>query len=291
MSTMEPDRPDADGPEDGMPDPEIDEPGHAEPGPPGLVAPDHSLVGAMRAEPSLVRRDLVAYGADAPVAVDRLTKAAVGFALAMLVGAFASSVPVMAVALFASFAAAVLALGLVWSSRAGKLRERILIVDALELADGDRVLDIGCGRGLVTVEAARRLGAGVAIGVDLWKEGGDPSAVPTVLWDNASIEGVDDRVEVAVGDARSLPVPDATFDVVVSVSTLRGLADDEARARAVDEAARALRPGGRLALVDTRYTKASEEALRARGWPVTRSKRSWGMFPPVRTVSATRPTT
>jgi len=248
------------------------------------------LVESIRAEPSLVRRDLAAYGADAPVLVDRLVKTAVGFAVAMVVGAFASSVVIMAVALFASFTAGVLALALVWSSRVGKLRERVRIVDGLGLAEGDRVLDVGCGRGLLTVEAARRLGTGVAIGVDRWREDDDPSAVPTVLWDNAAIEGVDDRVEVAVGDARSLPVPDATFDVVVSASTLRGLADAEARATAVDEAARALRPGGRLALVDTRYTKAYEAALRSRGWPTARSKRSWGMFPPVRTVTATRPT-
>lgn len=271
------------------------EPDESQPAPDPVAAGSRlaglGLVDSIRAEPSLVRRDLAAYGTDAPVLVDRLVKIAGGFALAMVVGAFASSVVVMAVALFASFTASVLALALVWSSRVGKLRERVLIVDGLGLADDDRVLDVGCGRGLLTVEAARRLGTGVAIGVDHWREDGDPDAGPAVVWDNAAIEGVDDRVEVAVGDARSLPVPDASFDVVVSSSTLRGLADAAARAAAVDEAARVLRPGGRLALVDTRHTKAYEAVFRSRGWATTRSKRSWGMFPPVRTVTATRPTT
>lgn len=245
----------------------------------------------IRPEPSLVRRDLTAYGTDAPLAVQRTAIVAGVFALTMIAGAIASSVVIMAVALFATFAAGVTGLALVWSSRVGKLRERVLIVDDLELTPEHRVLDIGCGRGLLTVEVARRLGAGVAIGVDLWREDADPSAVPTVLWDNASIEGVDDRVEVAVGDARSLPVPDESFDVVVSASTFRGLGDAETRAQAIGEAARVVRPGGRVTIVDTRHTKAYATALRSLGWTVTRSKRSWSMFPPVRTVTAMRPTT
>ena len=240
-------------------------------------------------EPSLVRRDLGAYGSDTPVAVARLATIAGAFALAMVGGALARSAIAMAIALFASFTAGVIGLRLLWSSRVGKLRERVVIIDGLELAPTDRVLDIGSGRGLLTVEAARRLDAGVAIGIDLWRDDADPSALPSLLWDNAAIEGVDDRVEVVVGDARSLPLPDGSFDVVVSSSTFRRLADGDARSQAIDEAARVVRVGGRITLVDTRHTKIYEADLQSRGWAATRSKRSWQMFPPVRTVTATRP--
>ncbi len=256
-----------------------------------MTTPEPSRADPDRPEPRLVRRDLAAYGADAPLAVPRLALAGGAFTLLMVAGAFANSVPVMAVALFAAFTAGVIGLALVWSSRVGKLRERVYIVDDLELTADDRVLDIGCGRGLLTVEAARRLGGGVAIGVDLWREEGDPSAVPTLLWDNAEIEGVDDRVEVIVGDARSLPLPDESFDVVISASTFRGLGDKGVRAQALREAGRVVRPGGRVVVVDTRHTKPYETEFRSLGWTATRSKRSWGMFPPVRTVTATRPTT
>ncbi len=241
-------------------------------------------------EPSLVRRDLGAYGTDAPVAVARLAMIAGACALTMVGGALASSVVVMAAALFAAFLTGVAVLALVWSSRVGKLRARVAIVDGLELGPDDRVLDIGCGHGLLTVEAARRLDAGVAIGIDRWHEDEEAAARPTTgLWDNAAIEGVDDRVEVAAGDARSLPLPDESFDAVVSASTLRGLTDADDRARAVAEAVRVLRVGGRIVLVDTRHTASYADMLRTLGWPVTRSKRSWQMFPPVRTVVATRP--
>ena len=42
------------------------------------------------------------------------------------------------------------------------------LVEALHLTGAERVLDVGCGRGLVLIEVARRLTSGRAIGVDLW---------------------------------------------------------------------------------------------------------------------------
>ena len=70
-----------------------------------------------------------------------------------------------------------------------------LCMAALEDAvhDGDRVLDMGCGSGILSV-AALLLGAGSALGIDV-----DPLAVKTAL-ENAQINGVDDRFTAKAGN-------------------------------------------------------------------------------------------
>jgi cyclopropane fatty-acyl-phospholipid synthase-like methyltransferase len=57
---------------------------------------------------------------------------------------------------------------MLYSSRVGKLRMRGLVIDALGLRGNERVLDVGCGRGLLLIEAAKRLPEGEAVGLDLW---------------------------------------------------------------------------------------------------------------------------
>jgi ubiquinone/menaquinone biosynthesis C-methylase UbiE len=65
---------------------------------------------------------------------------------------------------------------------------------------------------------------------------------------------VDDRVEVTRGDARELPFPDAGFDVVVSNFVVHELRSCGGRERMMSEAARVLKPGGHIALVDFIFT-------------------------------------
>src|SRR3989442_663480 len=62
------------------------------------------------------------------------------------------------------------AAGMVWSSKVSKLRERERILDAVHLRGDERVLDLGCGRGLLLIGAAKRLSTGKAVGVDIWRE-------------------------------------------------------------------------------------------------------------------------
>jgi len=57
-------------------------------------------------------------------------------------------------------------------------------------------------------------------------------------------------VELFDADARDLPFPSASFDVVVSSLTISNIRDADGRAQALREAVRVLRPGGRLRIVD-----------------------------------------
>lgn len=230
------------------------------------------------------------YGIDAPGVVQRLAHLALGAFAVMLVAALVKVPIVMGIALAVGIVFAIVALAMVSSSRVGKLRERVRIVDAAGLSADDYVLDLGCGRGLLLVEAARRVPAGLAVGVDVWSVVDQSRNVPRAPLDNAVIERVEDRVEVVTGDGRRLPYVGGAFDAVVSNMVVHNIPDSVGRARVIREAARVLRPGGRLVVVDMHRTHEYVAVLRAMRWSeVSRSRRVWRMFPPARYVSGTKP--
>ena len=76
---------------------------------------------------------------------------------------------------------------------------------------------------------------------------------PEMTRRNAVLEGVTDRVELHTGDMRAMPFGDASADVVLSSLAIHNIGDDDGRRKALDEAVRVLRPGGRLMIADMRY--------------------------------------
>jgi arsenite methyltransferase len=141
-----------------------------------------------------------------------------------------------------------------YGSRIGKMRTREKLLDlaaAQRPWNGDEtVLDVGCGRGLMLVGAARRLKTGRAVGIDLWRTVDQADNSPEAAQANACREGVSDRIRIDTGDARQLPYPDGSFDAVLSHWVVHNLPDANHRQRALDEMLRVLRPGGVLVLAD-----------------------------------------
>jgi arsenite methyltransferase len=179
---------------------------------------------------------------------------------------------------------------MVLSSRFGKRRFRDALLRSLDFQGDERLLDAGCGKGLLLVGAAHRLPEGLAVGIDLWSPHHQSGNRAESTSRNARHEGVADRVAVVTADMRGLPLHHASFDVVVSNLAVHTIATTAGRAEAVRELARVVRPAGTLAIADFRRTGEVVAALRGLGWTdVRRGRASLWQFPPVRTVLARRP--
>jgi SAM-dependent methyltransferase len=138
------------------------------------------------------------------------------------------------------------------------------LLDELDLQGDEHVLDIGCGRGAVLIPAARRLPRGRATGADIWRRRDQSGNSRAATVRNARIEGVSDRVEIIDADARDLPLLSNSCDVVLSSLALSNISGDDERAKALREAVRVLRPGGRMRIVDDRANRYAP-ALRSAG--------------------------
>lgn len=150
------------------------------------------------------------------------------------------------------------------TTRVGKFEIWAQIFEGLGLRGDETLLDMGCGRGAVLLAAAKLLPSGRAIGVDIWRADQTGNSQQNTLR-NAEIEGVADRVEVRTADITALPFDDNSVDVIVSSLVVHNISERGGREKAISEAARVLRPGGRLILVDIFFTNHYGRQLRDLG--------------------------
>src|SRR5262249_3645510 len=167
--------------------------------------------------------------------------------------------------LFAGLGCGVMGVWMLYDSRVGKLKERDRLLDRIPWRGDESVLDVGCGRGLMLIAAARRLSAGKATGLDLWQAEGLGGNRPEATLGNARRGGGAARGEVRTGGMAGMPVPAACFDVVVSNVAIHNVYEAEGRARTMAEIARVLKPGGRVVIHDIRHAGEYAAALSAGG--------------------------
>lgn len=153
----------------------------------------------------------------------------------------------------------------IYTTRHGKFRVWADLLLQLGLRGDERLLDLGCGRGAVLLMAAHLLPEGNATGIDIWKTREQSGNALAVTQQNAEREGVAERVTLHTADMRHLPFTDASFDLIVSSMAIHNIADDEGRVKAITEAERVLKPGGRLVIVDFRETPRYGKCLRELG--------------------------
>lgn len=137
------------------------------------------------------------------------------------------------------------------------------MLQAADLTPGERVLDVGCGNGVTTIEAARRTSPGRAMGLDL-------SAAMLDIARHRAFEERVANIEFVQGDAQVYHFEPAAFDIAISRFGVMFFAD---AAAAFANIGRAVRPGGRVlfavwqALVANSWMQVITSSLAAGGPP------------------------
>jgi arsenite methyltransferase len=212
------------------------------------------------------------YGLDAPLLVKRMFTraawtAAIGIAVFLINRKENAGPAATLLAVFIAIAAIFAGVGayMMWSSRTGKLQLRDKLLDSLSLSGEEKVLDAGCGRGLMAIGAAKRLKSGKVTGVDVWDatvlSGNSADAAKA----NAKLEGAADKVRFETGDIRKLVYPEKSYDVALSALAIHNIVDRDGREKAVREMLRVLKPGGRLLILDIFHIGEYAEVLRDAG--------------------------
>ncbi len=233
------------------------------------------------------------YGQDAPTVVRNLAAAgALSVSIAVVVRLLDAGPPLsrLAFLLWPGVAWLATAVWMIIGSRVVKLRARDRLVRDLGLKGDERVLDVGCGRGLLLHGVAKALTTGRAVGLDLWRSVDQSGNDPAVTKQNALAEGTSERIEILTGDMTKMELPDTSFDVVVSSWAIHNVPSAGGRSQALREITRVLKPGGRVLILDISPGRAYAKVLRAAGLvDVAVGIDNVAFFIPTWRITATKP--
>ncbi|HEY4354817.1 MAG TPA: class I SAM-dependent methyltransferase [Acidobacteriaceae bacterium] len=172
----------------------------------------------------------------------------------------------------------------------GKFRHRDFMLALYPWRGNERVLDVGCGRGLLLAGIAKRLTTGSASGLDIWSNEDMAGNSEKATLRNLELEGVIQRCALVSEPAQAMTFDDASFDVVVSNLCLHNIYDKTLRRQALQEIVRVLKPGGVALISDYKRTGEYIREFKKAGLKVQRLRGSlFATFPPLKVVIASKP--
>lgn len=141
----------------------------------------------------------------------------------------------------------------------GKYFHRDRMLDLIDWRGDEQVLDIGTGKGLMMIGAAKKLTTGFSTGIDIWNaEDLSGNNLESAL-NNAKLEGVGDKIVIKNENAMDMSFTNDFFDIILTNLCLHNIYDKAGRHTACLEIARVLKAGGTAIISDFRHVKEYKE--------------------------------
>jgi len=123
-----------------------------------------------------------------------------------------------------------------------------LIVSYIKDIAPNRILDIGCGSGHLTIKCAKSFPNSLVIGVDYWGSNWEYSKRQTER--NAKLEKINSKIEFIQASASNLKFSENSFSTVISCLTFHEVNDTKDKLTCISEAIRVLKPKGNFIFFD-----------------------------------------
>ena len=232
----------------------------------------------------------VNYGIDAPGVIRNILIGAFLCFLFAGIGFFVNNPLINDLAVsfaFAGFSLLPAGLLMLRYSLHGKYKYREYLLNSINWKGNEQVLDVGTGKGLLMVGAAKRLTTGRSYGIDIWNKEDLTGNNAANALQNALIEGVADKVQVENVNVISMDFGNNTFDVVISNLCLHNIYNKEDRRKACMEIYRVLKPSGIAIISDFKHTREYDALFKELGMKTAKRTTSYfTTFPPLSVVKA-----
>lgn len=172
----------------------------------------------------------------------------------------------------------------------GKFVHRDRMLNKIGWKGDEQVLDVGTGKGLLMIGAAKRLTTGKSTGIDIWNAEDLTGNNQQNALMNATVEGVANRIEIKNENVMKMDFADNSFDVILSNLCLHNIYNKEGRIAACKEICRVLKPGGIGVISDFRHGKEYKHNFDALGLQTTAyTPNYFSTFPPLRILMIKKP--
>lgn len=150
------------------------------------------------------------------------------------------------------------------TSLRGKFRIWRRLVAQLPTPPG-RVLDVGCGRGMVLITALTAYQHAEGVGLDLWRSRDQTGNDPLTTMENAQLNHVEKRVQLVTESMADMSLPSDSFDAVLANVAIQNIKSRDGRRDAIANIYRVTKPGGQIRVVDIQFIKEYRDDLVALG--------------------------
>ena len=131
----------------------------------------------------------------------------------------------------------------------------------MKLTGSEKILDIGCGRGLYTVGFAEKITNGIIYGIDIWNTEDISANSEIAILENIKKSNTGEKIILKTEDMRKMSFDNDFFDIIVASFSIHNLNNNDEIKKAIDEITRVLKKNGILIIIDFKYINVYKNIL------------------------------